>query len=71
MFSMFIETPSFLRRRQQLLDGFFRALIADVIRDRLVIVAPRNVHGARHDEEILNSEVMRRLRHFAGQLDAF
>ena len=63
MFSMFSDTSSFSALRQQFADRFLRALIAQVIRCRIVIGSPWHVDGSRHDQQILRAQVMSRLSH--------
>ena len=45
------------------------APVADIVRHRLVIRAPRDVDGAGHDQHVLDAEIVRGLGDLAGQLD--
>ena len=67
---MFSETFSFSACWHQLADRFLRTAIANVIRHGLVIVAPRDVNRARHDQHVLDTQVVCGLGHFPGQFDA-
>ena len=42
------------------------SFVTDTIRRRIVLRTPRHMDGARNDEQILGSQVVRRLRHEAG-----
>jgi hypothetical protein len=58
----------FLRLFRELPHGFTSALIADIVRDRFMIITPRDVNGTRHDEHIFHTKVMRTLGDFASQI---